>query len=105
MSKLGNVKFKGKSGIQYAFSVYPLQTRIRDGFSGVYIITERKHGNSGGVVHKRIRTGQSENLTETVVLAESGAANGANCICVHKEADASERQKIELDLASRRKTA
>ena len=102
MSKLGSVKFKGKSGAQYAFSVYPLQTRIRSGYSGVYVITERKHGREGGFVHKRMYTGQGENLSESVVRDDaSTSTRGANCICVYAEKDAGQRHKIEQDLAAR----
>ncbi len=100
MAKLGSIKFKGKSGTQYAFSVYPLETKIRQGFSGVYVITRRKEGSGGRFVHKRIRTGEGDNLRATV--APDGAASAdANCICVHKEADAAQRQMIEHDLAAR----
>lgn len=106
MSKLGNVTFKGKSGVQYTFRAYPLQTRIRESYSGVYIITERRQGRQGGFLHRRLGTGQGDNLRETIAKDPvSDSVRGGNCICVHQEKDAARRLNIQQDLAPQRRTA
>ena len=103
MNKLGIVKFSGKSGTRYAFIAYPLETVFARGASGVYVVTRRKQGKfSKGFVHKRICTGQSDELRQLVSSqGPSLSAQGANCICVHAEKDQGARQKIEQDLLQR----
>ena len=100
MNKLGTVKFSGKSGTRYAFTAYPLETVFDKAFSGVNVVTQRKQGKSTkGFVHKRIWTGQSDDLRQLPTGQErSFSARGANCICVHTEKDKGTRQKIEQDL-------
>jgi hypothetical protein len=101
MNKLGTIKFSGKSGERYAFTAYSLETVFDEAFSGVYVVTRRKEGKSKkGFVHKRICTGQSDDLRQSLASVEpSFSSRGANCICVHAENDQAARQKIELDLA------
>jgi hypothetical protein len=100
MSKLGTVKFSGKSGTRYAFTAYPLQTVFVEGLGGVYVITRRREGNcKSGFVHRRICSGQSEDLRQPLPGGAQGSrAKGANCICVHAEKDEVARLAIELDL-------
>jgi len=101
MNKLGTVKFSGTSGARYAFAAYPLETVFGRGVGSVYVATRRKQGKSKkGFVHKRICTGQSDDLRQSLASDErSFSARGANCICVHAEKDQDARQKIEQDLA------
>ena len=40
MASLGNTKFKGQSGNEYRFRVFPLGTRFRK-VSGVYLVAYR----------------------------------------------------------------
>jgi len=100
MNKLGTVKFSGKSGARYAFIAYPLETVFDEAFGGVYVVTRRRQGKSKrGFVHKRICTGQSDELRQVLTSQErSLSAQGANCICVHAEKDEGTRQEIEQDL-------
>jgi len=100
MTKLGTVKFSGKSGQRYAFTAYPLETLFDQAFSGVYVVTRRKEGKARkGFVHKRICTGQSGDFRQFLAGDDASiAARGANCICLHAENDQATRQKIEQDL-------
>lgn len=100
MHKPGIVKFSGKSGARYEFLVYPLETVFAAGLGGVYVITRRKLGRSArGFVHRRICTGQSDDLSQPLTDdAQSLSARRANCICVHAEKDKDARGKIEQDL-------
>lgn len=100
MSKLGTVKFSGKSGTRYAFTAYPLQTVFVQGLGGVYVVTRRRQGKTkSGFVHRRICSGQSDDLRQPLPGDEQGfCAKGANCICVHAEKDGPTRRAIELDL-------
>jgi hypothetical protein len=100
MNKLATVKFSGKSGVRYAFKVYPLEAAIAQGFAGVYVVTLRKESKSkSGFVHRRMGTGQSDDLPLLPSSdGQSYAARGANCICLHAETDRDARLKIEQDL-------
>jgi hypothetical protein len=103
MNKIGTVKFSGKSGNRYKFNAYSLDTVFKKGFSGVYVVTQRKQGESkSGFVHKRICTGQSDDLHQSLTSDEKPfSARGANCICVHAEKDKDIRQRIEQDLIAK----
>ena len=101
MNRLGTVKFSGKSGVRYAFVAYALETVFDEALSGVYVATRRKEGKSKkGFVHKRICTGQSGDLRQSLAGVEpSFSERGVNCICVHAENDQAARHEIEQDLA------
>jgi hypothetical protein len=100
MTRIGRVRFRGKSGARYAFTVHPLDTVFEEGFSGVYVVTERKPGNSkSGFVHRRIAIGQSVDLCHP--LAEdvpSFTEQGANCICLYRQANPGARHNVQKDL-------
>jgi hypothetical protein len=100
MSKLGIVKFSGKSGVRYAFKAFPLGTVFAKGFAGVYVITRRRKGKlTGRFAHRKIGTCQSDGLRQPLADGrESFVARGANCICLHAEKDQSARLHIEQDL-------
>ena len=106
MNKLATVKFSGKSGTRYAFTAYPLETVFAQGFSGVYVVTQRKPGKSkSGFVHRRMCTGQRDGLCQPLASGgQSFAARGANCICLHVEKDKGARQQIEQDLVREPRT-
>ena len=48
MASLGNAIFKSKTGKQYRFKVFPLDTRFRK-ISGVYVIAYRGRGAAVGI--------------------------------------------------------
>ena len=100
MKKLGTVRFSGTSGTRYEFAAYPLETVFKEGAAGVYVITRRhRSSSSGGSVHRRMCTGQSDNLAQPLApQQQSLSARGANCICVHAEQDKAVRERIERDL-------
>jgi hypothetical protein len=107
MKKLGSVNFKGRSGNQYRFDAYPMEAVLEGGVSGVYVVSERKPGNSkSGFVHARLSTGQSEDLGASLTGGGKGfVENGANCFCVHAQSDEAIRQSIEKDLMRKRPPA
>jgi hypothetical protein len=100
MSKLGTVSFSGTSGERYAFAAYPLETVFKKGFTGVYVLTQRKEDKSGiGFMHRRICMGQGDGLRHRPAGDDASfSESGANCICLHTERDKNARQRIEQDL-------
>ncbi len=103
MITLGTVKFSGQSGEKYLFTAYPLKTIFDTPLNGVFIVTRRGHGKSKtGFAHKRILMGQSEELRQRLNSEEQAlCAKGANCICVHAEADKDASLKVEQDLLTK----
>jgi hypothetical protein len=97
MASLGKAKFKGDSGKEYRFKVFPLGTRFRK-ISGVYLIACRAHGAEGGHRHKILYVGHTEDFSkpfEKHRRAQDLTRLGANCICV--QSDTSEKSRLEKE--------
>ncbi len=102
MASLGKAMFKGDSGKQYRFRVFPLGTRFRK-ISGVYLIACRAHGHDGGHRHKILYVGHTEDFSQPLEghrKSEALAQLGANCICVQSDTSAKSRLEKERDLVA-----
>jgi len=100
-SKLGTITFTGKSGTEYEFGIYPLDTDFRKDYGAVYFITRRYSKNDGGYSHTQIYVGQTSDLSERFNAHHKWdcfTKNSANCACIHGEERESVRLRIEGDL-------
>ena len=76
MASLGKAMFKGDSGKQYRFKVFPLGTRFRK-ISGIYLIAYRAHGSHGGHRHKILYVGHTEDFSQPFDEAPQGPGSRA----------------------------
>ena len=97
MDGLGNVRIKGKSGKEYKFRAYPLNTKF-DNFGAVYFITSRNQDPDGRVSHSRIYCGRTSDLSIRIHTTASFKENNANCICILPQEDKDSRTEIESDI-------
>ena len=103
MASLGKTKFKGESGNEYRFHVFPLGTRFRKA-SGIYLVAYRGRNSKGRTRHKILYAGQTEDLSrpfEEHRKAQDLRQRGANCICVQPDASEASRMAKERDLLTR----
>lgn len=104
MSKIADAEFKGKTGI-YSFQVYPLETTFNS-VGAVYIFTKRTVDASGKGTHKLIYIGQTDSLADRIPSHEKWPCiqrNNANCICIHRDDNATSRLSKEADLLAAEK--
>ena len=88
MASLGKMTSKGRSGRAYRFKVFPLGTRFRK-ISGVYVIGSRLHGTNSGHQVVPLYVGHTEDFSQPFERhhkAKAFAEQGANCICVQRDA-------------------
>ena len=95
MASLGKTAFKGESGKQYRFKVFPLNTRFRK-IGGIYAIAYRAHDVHGVHRHKILYVGHTDDFSQP--FDKHGKTDdlvrlGANCICV--QSDKSEKSRLE----------
>jgi hypothetical protein len=94
MASLGKATYKSKSGNQYRFKVFPLNTRFRK-IGGIYLIARRGHSNHGGHRHKVLFVGHTNDFSQPFERhrkAQELKQLGANCICV--QSDQSEESRL-----------
>ena len=100
MASLGKTSFKGRSGRQYRFRVFPWGTRFRK-VSGVYVVAHRDRSADGGLHHVVLYVGHTEDFSQPFDKhrkARELADSGANCICVLSDGSEVSRVEKELDL-------
>jgi hypothetical protein len=100
MASLGTTTFRGRSGKQYRFRVFPLGTRFRK-ISGVYVVACRAHGTTGGYQYTALLAGHSEDFSRPFAehpQAPECARQGANCICVLKDGSEESRLAKQQDI-------
>ena len=100
----GAITFTGKSGLQYPFHIWSLDTQFKP-IGGVYFITQRKADKAKQLrpSHNAIFIGQTADLAQAFnaqTLSERFIKFGANCLCVHLDEDPERRAGIEKDLLS-----
>ncbi len=100
MPSLGKATFTSKSGNQYRFKVFPLNTRFRK-IGGIYLIGHRHNSEQGGHRHKVLYVGNTEDFSQP--FEKHGKAQdlvrlGTNCICVQSDQSAESRLGKERDL-------
>ena len=104
----GSVIFSGKSGEEYRFQVWPLETRFK-AVAAVYFVTRRAHENNTyrRACHDGIYIGQTENLADSLAAQaqlDRFGKYGANCVCVYLLADEERRIAVEQDLLAAHST-
>ena len=100
----GAITFTGKSGLQYPFHIWSLDTQFKP-IGGVSFITQRKADKAKQLrpSHNPIFIGQTQDLAQSFnaqPLPERFMKFGANCLCVHLDEDPERRAGIEKDLLS-----
>lgn len=101
MAKLSTMKFKGNSGMEYSFDVYPIETTWRDGVAAVYFVTRRYQKDDGKYYHEELYVGQTADLrTRHASHHRQGCfdRHNANCLCILQEPVEQQRLAIERDL-------
>ena len=98
----GNISFAGTSGRQYAFQVWPMDTRFKP-VAAVYFVTKRAYRNRTyhTASHDAIYIGQTDSLADAfsnTASLERFQKFEANCVCVHPLADPAHRIAIVQDL-------
>lgn len=101
MAKLTDSKYvlKGKSGTEYSFGIYSLDTSFNE-VGGVYIFTKRVK-NENKYSHTNIYIGKTDDLSTRFNNHHKKnciSQNKANCICVKQVDSEKERTEIETDL-------
>jgi hypothetical protein len=102
MASLGKTAFKGGSGTAYRFKVFPLGTKFRK-LSGVYVVTSRFHKEGAGYRHSALYVGHTEDFSQLFGQhrkAKEFMQQGANCICLQKDASEESRLTKEQDLVA-----
>ena len=102
--KLGAIAFEGTSGTHHEFNIYPVTSKFKPGFGGVYFITARKETEHHHHSHHKIYVGETDDLAglyENHPMKEAFDSEGANCICVHATRDAAARKRICRELAEK----
>jgi hypothetical protein len=99
MEKLGTAKFRGQSGKEYDFDVYPMGHQFTRS-AAVYAVTHR-FPFEGEDCHKIIYIGETGDLStrfEDHHKRDCFVQRYANCICIHLDDDAESRLTKEDDL-------
>jgi hypothetical protein len=100
MAKLGVLTISGKSGTQYKFDAYPLNT-VWTPMSAVYVITHRDVHCEAPTEHVFVHLGQVQNLqTLPPPPREWTGLHRANCVCILEEKLESHRKQIVADIAA-----
>lgn len=98
----GAITFTGKSGVQYPFHIWSLDTQFK-AIGGVYFVTQRKADKATQLraSHSAIFIGKTDDLAQSfnaTPLPDRYVKFGANCLCVHLNSDPERRAGIEKDL-------
>jgi hypothetical protein len=102
MASLGRMIFRGKSGTAYRFKVFPLGTRFRR-ISGIYVIGNRLRCPNGGYKVTPVYVGHTEDFSQPFDghrKAKNFAEQGADCICVQRDAVEESCVSKEQDLVA-----
>ena len=100
--RIGSVVFSGKSGEEYRFEVWPMETRFKP-VPAVYFVTKRgaPSGTFSRSDHEHLYLGHTPDISRplgtTAQLAWFNAA-GANCVCVYAAQSEERRVAIKKDL-------
>jgi hypothetical protein len=97
--KISEAIFRGKKSL-YSFEVFPLAAEIEE-TSAIYVITKRKTDKSGKAHHAFVCIGQTDSILGELKKHRKGKCvkqNAANVVCLLKESDEKNRERIEADL-------
>jgi hypothetical protein len=100
MAKIATLTIAGKSGTQYEFEVYPLDSTWNE-VAAVYTVTKRTVSKEGKGTHDYIYVGQTENLKErhdNHHKVDCFKRHAANCLCTHQVQSEQRRLAVEADI-------
>lgn len=100
MAKIGTIIYRGSSGKEYAFDVYPMKSDF-DAIYAIYIVTKREEKSGGGGTHAHLYVGQTTDLSTRFDghhKQDCFDEKGGNTICVHQVSTQNELDTIEEDL-------
>jgi hypothetical protein len=101
MGKLteNNFTLKGKSGKEYSFGIYSLDTTFNE-VGGIYVFTKRtKSGDNYSHSNKYIgKTNDLSTRLDNHHKKECILNNNSNCICIMQVKSVNDRTEIETDL-------
>lgn len=103
MAKIADLTVAGKSGTEYTFAIYPINTNWKE-IGAVYVVTKRTEKPDGGGTHTYIYVGQTDNMNERHSNHHKASCfqrHNANCIGVLVESNETKRLKIEDDILKR----
>lgn len=98
MQNLGTVLFRGRSGEQYRFQVWPIGTKFK-ALAAVCVFSKRIYCNrnfSSIASHDCVHIWHTEDLS--TLGYDEADIQGSNCICVYLAPDARRRVLVERDL-------
>ena len=100
--RIGTLVFSGRSGKDYRFEVWPIDTRFKPA-AAVYVVTRREvtTGTFSRADHEQIYVGHTPDISRPLGTQAQLAlfdAKGANCVCVYAAASEERRAEIKKDL-------
>lgn len=98
MSSKGTIVFRGRSGEQYRFQIWPLGTRFK-ALGAVCLLSKRSHKNRNfaqTASHECIHIGQTGDLS--ALTYDAPCFKHADCICVYLSPSEEHRTAVENDL-------
>jgi hypothetical protein len=100
--KYGSITFTGKSGEEYRFDAWSIDTRFK-ALAAVYFVTKRTRENTtyNRSSHDNIYIGHTATLADpfdTHARFACFTKYGANCICIYLLEDEERRIAVESDL-------
>lgn len=101
--KLSTALFRGLCS-QYSFNGFPITAPIGD-VAAVFVISRRKIDRSGGAHHAVSCIGETDSMQAELKKHKRATCvkrNGANVVCLLKEADKAARMAVAADIASAR---
>ena len=97
MNKASTIYFRGRSGREYCFQVWPAGTHLK-AVAGIFILTKRVFNNptfATSASHECLGIAATDDLS---TIAAATAKSAATYICVRAEPNVEERAAIEQDL-------
>lgn len=100
--RIGTLVFSGRSGEEYRFEVWPIETRFKP-MAAVYFVTKRDApaGTYNRADHEQIYLGHTTDISKPLGSQAQLAwfnASGANCVCVYAVESEERRAAIKKDL-------
>ena len=100
--RIGTLVFSGRSGEDYRFEVWPIETRFKPA-AAVYFVTRREvaTGTFSRAGHEQLYLGQTTDISGplgTQAQLARFSASGANCVCVYAVESEERRAAIKKDL-------
>jgi len=100
MSNTPTINLKGKSGTEFTFYIYDLNTTFKS-VGGIYAFTKRTQNSNGTWNHTILYIGKTEDFSTRFTnhhKANCYLNKGADRLCIRQVDTESEREKMEKDL-------